>query len=499
MDDQSIWQSNEAKYMNYRSMQQLKELQTRFRKAQIEFEEKDDGSQFGKQQQQQQHHFQTQHPLFSTDSRLIYPSCDEFNSCALYGSIYEPTLVHTTVFDQNSTPSLAAPPPQPPPPQPPHYDSIRRIISFTSASNTQERYHIEDLTAEKMKTLNTFSHQIKSIKQDLESIQQNLTLSQQNEQALQHQLRNLKLTFHSDCKVSIQDPPGDNDPIITQFKPEHDQWELNDDNINRLDVLSYGTILHNYCEHIYSTPLGVFKYLVETKGCHVRAQSCSGDTPLHSALRSFRPNSDVNILIYLLCWSADVNLKSQNGHTILHLACEKINSLPLDVFKYIIEVKGGDVNIRDKNYNFAPIHIALSRFNSDNGGDVNILTYLLDQKGVKVNIYGDCGFTLLHFACRNVCLLPINVFKYLIEKKGATFLCDKEGNTPLHILLFDLFSKPDDKLSEIVLYFIQKGITINQQNSMRQTPLGLFTPFCSTHPLTYQVLIQNGAKVANNK
>jgi hypothetical protein len=42
--------------------------------------------------------------------------------------------------------------------------------------------------------------------------------------------------------------------------PQDGQWELNDNNIKRIDRGE--TILHNYCKFINTTPSQVFVYLV---------------------------------------------------------------------------------------------------------------------------------------------------------------------------------------------------------------------------------------------
>jgi hypothetical protein len=57
--------------------------------------------------------------------------------------------------------------------------------------------------------------------------------------------------------MNLPPPPQDDDPIITQFKPYYDQWELTDNNINRIGPETGHTILHNYCCYINTTPLGL--------------------------------------------------------------------------------------------------------------------------------------------------------------------------------------------------------------------------------------------------
>jgi ankyrin repeat protein len=77
----------------------------------------------------------------------------------------------------------------------------------------------------------------------------------------------------------------------------------------------------------------------------------------------------------------------------LHWACININKLLLDIFKVLI-----DVNVQDV-YQDTPIHNALSFFDPDDGGDINVLTYLLNQEKIDANIKGEDGYTLLHLAC----------------------------------------------------------------------------------------------------
>jgi hypothetical protein len=99
------------------------------------------------------------------------------------------------------------------------------------------------------------------------------------------------------------------------------------------------------------------------------------------------------VLTYLLNQkSVDVNINGEGGFTLLHVACQYINRLPIDVFKLLIEKMGCNVNAWNF-YKDTPIHLALNWFYSHEGGDVTILTYLLNQKNVNVNIMGQSGST----------------------------------------------------------------------------------------------------------
>jgi ankyrin repeat protein len=261
--------------------------------------------------------------------------------------------------------------------------------------------------------------------------------------------------------MSLLPPPQDNNPIITQFKPQGDQWELNDENITRIDPKTGETILHNYCKHINTTPVEVYRYLIETKGRDVNVRDDPHNTPLIYALQYFK-GGDITVLMYLVSHSnVDVSIKGKSGYTLLHIACQRINYLPLDLFKVLIEKMGFVLNSKSK-YGNAPIHFALESFNPNNGGDIAVLYYLLNQKDINVNIGGRFGYTLLHKACGNINYLPLDVFKVLIETLGCDVNVQAEDkDSPLHRAL--RFFNPNNRCDITVLTYLltQKGVNIN--------------------------------------
>jgi ankyrin repeat protein len=220
--------------------------------------------------------------------------------------------------------------------------------------------------------------------------------------------------------MELPPPPQDNDPIITQFIPAIGQWKLKETNIKRIDPDISTTFLHNYCRYINITPLEVYQYLIETKGCDVNAKDINSNTPLHFALAYFNPNygGDNNVLTYLLTHKC-VNTKSKNrdGYTLLHQACLYINTLPLDAFKLLIETKGCDVNVRAK-HDYTPIHIALELYKNIYNNTTTLM-YLLTQRNVNPKVSNQFDYTLLHTACENINELPLDVFKYLIHTLGC--------------------------------------------------------------------------------
>jgi ankyrin repeat protein len=271
--------------------------------------------------------------------------------------------------------------------------------------------------------------------------------------------------------MNLTPPPPlqDNDPIITQFRPEGDQWELTDDNIKRIDPKTGETILHNYYAHINTTPLEVYRYLIETKGCDINVEDNRGDTPLHRAFDGFQTaengdeiGCDITILIYLFTQKGvDVSIKNQYGCTLLHAVCERINYLPLDVFKVLIETHGFDVNVRD-NDNDTPLHVALAWFNPYNGGDINVLTYLLSQEGIDGDTKGQCGYTFLHMACDMINYCPLDAFKFLIETMGCDVNAqDDSKNTPVQKAFRYFDPNEGGDITVLTYLFTQNNVNLN--------------------------------------
>jgi ankyrin repeat protein len=288
-------------------------------------------------------------------------------------------------------------------------------------------------------------------------------------------------------------PPQGDDPIITQFKPVEGQWELNDENITRIDSKTGHTILHNYWKYINTTPIEVYQYLIETKGCNINVQDNNNDTPLHLALCKFNPSGgrDINVLTYLINQkNINVSIKGENGSTLLHLACQQINNLPLGIFKALIETQGFDVNAQD-NSKDTPVHLALRYFDPNDGGDITVLTYLLNQGNVNVNIKGQFGNTILHYACNKINYLPLEIFKVLIETQG----CDvnvqaNSNNTPIYCALY-CFDPCHGDMNVLTYLLNQKGVNGNIKGQFGDTLLHYACQDINSLPLEiFELLIE---------
>jgi ankyrin repeat protein len=287
-------------------------------------------------------------------------------------------------------------------------------------------------------------------------------------------------------------PPQDDDPIITEFTPRDGQWELTDENIKRMDPKTAQTILHNYCQHINTTPVEVYRLLIEVKGCDINAQDKYNDTPLYDAIYHFNLNKggDISVLMYLLTQTnIDVNTKGQYGFTLFHAACYHTNNLPLEIFKLLIETLGCDVNAQDNHKN-TPLHHAFRSFDPNEGCNIAVLMYLLNQKGVNVNIKGYIGETLLHLACGNISHLPLDVFKLLIETMGCDVNTqDEDNDTALHYALRHL--DPNGDITVLTYLLNQKGANGNIKGKDGYTLLHIACQCINNLPLDiYKVLIE---------
>jgi ankyrin repeat protein len=246
----------------------------------------------------------------------------------------------------------------------------------------------------------------------------------------------------------------DDENYIPAFKPGDGQWELNNDNILRIDPQSGETILHNYCRYINSTPLEVFKFLLETNKCNINSRDLDNNSPLYYALKSFNPRHGGNVTALTFLLSQDdinVNAECQGGFTLLHSACFNINSLPLDIFKYLVQIGGASFNLEHNN-NYTPLQYALFYFDQNRNG-VAVLAYLLGREDVNLHIEGLYGRTLLHWACKYINLLPLYVFQHLIGTHHCDMdVEDENEDTPIYIALRDF--KPNGGSNGAVLTYL---------------------------------------------
>lgn len=200
-------------------------------------------------------------------------------------------------------------------------------------------------------------------------------------------------------------------------------------------------------------------------------------------------------VMYLVQKGADINCKTEEGLTPLHLACQGKSS---SVCGFLIEFDA-DINVRDKR-GFAPIHIvcyqAFSRkvlsMMIKNGADVNAITHhgsnalhmatmgvseyrnrrkickKLLKKGCEVNCRDANMWTPLHYA---VCTNQYGICKSLLKHGAEIDAKTNRGCTPLHLGMMVRYAD-----ASIMDLLITQGADINAQGVHGYTPL-----HCAVH------------------
>ena len=119
-----------------------------------------------------------------------------------------------------------------------------------------------------------------------------------------------------------------------------------------------------------------------------------------------------------------------------------VNGGNLDIVKYLIEQCHCDVNIQDEDGGTA-LHYACVT------GHLNIVKYLVEECHCDVDIQSEKGRTALIFACENG---HLNIVKYLVEECHCNVdIQDKNGKTALHYACMDDYLDID-----IVKYLVEK-------------------------------------------
>jgi ankyrin repeat protein len=225
----------------------------------------------------------------------------------------------------------------------------------------------------------------------------------------------------------------------------------------------------------------MFQLLIEKHGGDIKAKNGCGNTPLHDAFSHFDSNDggDINILTYLINQkNFDADIKGENGRTLLHTACRKIDTIPLEIYKLLIETLGGDVNVQD-DYDNTPIHSALGRCNPRRGDEITILMYLLTQKSKD-------GYTMLHDVCFNINKIRKDTFRILVKAHGADInVQDDNNDTPIHIA-FRRFDTDDHEDTNLLTYLInQKDVNVTIKGKNGSTLLHLACEMISKNIYVY--------------
>ncbi|WP_370273038.1 ankyrin repeat domain-containing protein [Wolbachia endosymbiont of Oedothorax gibbosus] len=121
----------------------------------------------------------------------------------------------------------------------------------------------------------------------------------------------------------------------------------------------------------------------------------------------------------------------------------------LDVVEYLVEEKGVDVNFVGEN-GWTPLLDAVERDN------VEVVEYLI-EKGAYVNVTTEDGTTALHMAAEDC---NFDMGKCLVINGANINVRDKNGNTPLHLATQDSEYQDKRYKEDVKEYLISRGAHI---------------------------------------
>jgi len=217
---------------------------------------------------------------------------------------------------------------------------------------------------------------------------------------------------------------------------------------------------HPSSENNDVTILKIIRALLN-KGANVNARSINGQTPVHLALMMEHLTGKIIEGLLKPEYNPDVNIQDEEGLSPLYFACINGNT---DLMQKLLD-HGANVNAINNAGN-APIHLAASK-------SAKILETLLATEGIDVNKANIYGETPLHIAVIHDKFQ--NVKALLLLANANVNVQDIYGNTPLHIA----FHNKENLNSNIVRALIKKGADINKPNKKNVTPNMLYNSYPS--------------------
>uniref|UniRef100_A0A914CHA7 Uncharacterized protein n=1 Tax=Acrobeloides nanus TaxID=290746 RepID=A0A914CHA7_9BILA len=124
----------------------------------------------------------------------------------------------------------------------------------------------------------------------------------------------------------------------------------------------------------------------------------------------------LDVVQWLVEHGADVNVKSNNGETVLHSAAQWGS---LAVVQWLVE-HGADVNVKS-NDGRTVLHSAAQ-------GSLDVVQWLVEH-GADVNVKSNDGRTVLHSAAQG----SLDVVQWLVEHGADVNATDIDGKTPLNL------------------------------------------------------------------
>lgn len=177
--------------------------------------------------------------------------------------------------------------------------------------------------------------------------------------------------------------------------------------------------------------------------------------------------------------SKNINIRDENGMTLLHISCLKNN---FEITELLLK-NGADVNAENNKYE-TPLHLITASII-----DGAMITELLIKNGADINAKNNFGYTSLHISCLKNYLEKT---KRLIDYGADVNIKDDyQENTPLHFSCH----KTNYEITELL---IKNGANVNSQNRKLETPLYRLC-LISCYKLSELVLPSGSEDIADGK
>lgn len=190
------------------------------------------------------------------------------------------------------------------------------------------------------------------------------------------------------------------------------------------------SMLHLLCQN-KNLSLELIRYAVEELQLDLNAHDREKyvNPPFIKALANEK--LDLPLLRYLVEHKADLQYQNEDNMTALHILCTNYEAMSLEMLKILAEQPGVDPSLKDF-YGCSPFENAMRHPHLT----IEMLRYIVDERGFDVTEKSQNSFTSLHFVCE--CNEnkeeKLELMRWLIDNKVDATHKNRDDETALHSL-----------------------------------------------------------------
>jgi cytohesin len=203
--------------------------------------------------------------------------------------------------------------------------------------------------------------------------------------------------------------------------------------------------------------------------------------PLHASLH----NGHADVALLLLGHCTDVDVRGIDDRTPLHMAAD---CGLLEVTRILIE-RGASINARDSS-DRTPLHPTFNQPGTFDETYFDVVQYLLEH-GIDVDAQANTeNSTPLHLASY---FGGFRVAQLLLDHGADINVRDKNGQTPLHGTVVDLYDDASDLFFNVIQFLLEHGADVVAQDHDHLTPLHVASRYNGTRVV--RLLLEHSANV----